>query len=133
MEIIVKQLFSKILIQNAGDSIFIPGTVVKYEEYLRANKILKQEKKKPASGTRQALGITQVAKETDSWLSSASFQETMRVMVESSTKGAIDSLDDLKSNVILGRLLPVGKVFQEKHHKHQIQPSSGNEEFTSFD
>ena len=119
MEIIVKQLFSKILIQNAGDSTFIPGTVVKYEEFLRANEQLKQEKKKIASGMRQALGITQVAKETDSRLSAASFQETMRVMVESSTKGAVDSLDDLKSNVILGRLLPVGKVFQEKHRKNQ--------------
>jgi DNA-directed RNA polymerase subunit beta' len=128
MEIIVKQLFSKILIQNAGESTFIPGTVVKYEEFFKANKKLKQEKKKPATGVRQALGITQVAKETDSRLSAASFQETMRVMVESSTKGAIDSLDDLKSNVILGRLLPVGKVFQEKHRKSLILEQEMQEE-----
>ena len=104
--------------------------MVKYEEYLKANQELKKEKKRLASGVRQALGITQVAKETDSRLSAASFQETMRVMVESSTKGAIDSLDDLKSNVILGRLLPVGKVFQEKHQRlDSIEDPTSIEEY----
>ena len=71
-------------------------------------------KKAPAKGKRLALGLTQIAKESDSWLSSASFQETIRVMVENSLKGSIDNLTDLKSNVIIGRLLPVGEIFKQK-------------------
>lgn len=58
--------------------------------------------------------MTHIAKETDSWLSSASFQETIRVMVDNSLKGAIDPLNDLKSNVIIGRLLPVGEIYKNK-------------------
>ena len=58
--------------------------------------------------------MTHIAKETDSWLSSASFQETIRVMVDNSLKGAVDTLSDLKSNVIIGRLLPVGEIFKAK-------------------
>jgi len=59
--------------------------------------------------------LTNIAKETDSWLSAASFQETIRVMVASSLKGSIDKLSDLKSNVIIGRLLPVGEIYRKDH------------------
>jgi hypothetical protein len=61
------------------------------------------------------LGLTTIAKETDSRLSAASFQETVRVMVEASLKGAIDTLSDLKSNVIIGRLLPVGENYRKQN------------------
>ena len=57
--------------------------------------------------------LTNIAKESDSWLSSASFQETIRVMVGASLRGAIDTLSDLKSNVIIGRLLPVGEIYRK--------------------
>ncbi|UFX82528.1 DNA-directed RNA polymerase subunit beta' [Candidatus Absconditicoccus praedator] len=115
MEIIVKQLFSKVLIDDSGDSALVPGSVVSYESYLKINEELTAEGKKPASGERLALGLTQIAKESESWLSSASFQETMRIMVDSSTKGAIDQLHDLKSNVIIGRLLPLGDVYRNEY------------------
>jgi len=59
--------------------------------------------------------LTNIAKETDSWLSAASFQETIRVMVSASLKGSIDELSDLKSNVIIGRLLPVGEIYRKDH------------------
>lgn len=62
--------------------------------------------------------MTQIAKETDSWLSSASFQETIRVMVDNSLKGSIDNLTDLKSNVIIGRLLPVGEIYKQRLEEH---------------
>jgi DNA-directed RNA polymerase subunit beta' len=81
MEIIVKQLFSKVFIEDSGDSRFIPGTYVKYEDFLKKNEELTREKKTLAKGKRMALGLTTIAKETDSWLSAASFQETIRVMV----------------------------------------------------
>ena len=114
METIVKQLFSKVLIEDAGNSSFVPGTIIKYEEFLAKNRELEEQGKQAARGERLALGLTQVAKESDSWLSAASFQETIRVMVEASTKWAIDHLSDLKANVIIGRLLPVGEIFRKQ-------------------
>jgi len=101
MEIIVKQLFSKVFVEDSGDSSFIPGTYVKYEDFLKKNEELAREKKTLAKGQRMALGLTTIAKETDSWLSAASFQETIRVMVGASLRGAIDTLSDLKANVII--------------------------------
>jgi DNA-directed RNA polymerase subunit beta' len=115
MEVIIKQLFSKVVIEDTGNSSFVPGSLVKYEEFAKVNEQLKAEGKILAKGIRLALGLTNIAKETDSWLSAASFQETIRVMVEASTKGSVDRLDDLKSNVILGRLLPVGNEFRKRY------------------
>ena len=115
METIVKQLFSKVMIEDAGNSSFVPGTIVKYENMLSVNKDLEANGKQPARWERLALGLTQVSKESESWMSAASFQETIRVMVEASTRWAIDPLSDLKANVIIGRLLPVGKIYQEQY------------------
>jgi len=115
IEVVVKQLFSKVFIEDSGNSSFIPGIYVKYEEFIKVNRELEAEGKKAAKGRRLALGLTNIAKETDSWLSAASFQETIRVMVASSLKGSIDKLSDLKSNVIIGRLLPVGEIYRKEH------------------
>ncbi|MEI7919090.1 MAG: hypothetical protein WCH65_02510 [bacterium] len=115
IEVVVKQLFSKVFIEDSGNSSFIPGIFVKYEEFIKVNRELEAEGKKAAKGKRLALGLTNIAKETDSWLSAASFQETIRVMVGSSLKGSIDKLSDLKSNVIIGRLLPVGEIYRKDH------------------
>ena len=115
IEVVVKQLFSKVFIEDSGNSSFIPGTYIKYEEFIKVNKELEADGKKAAKGKRLALGLTNIAKETDSWLSAASFQETIRVMVASSLKGSIDKLSDLKSNVIIGRLLPVGEIYRKDH------------------
>ena len=121
METIVKQLFSKVMVEDAGESSLIPGTIVKYEQFLEINKNLEENGKQAATGERLALGLTQVAKESESRMSSASFQETIRVMVEASTKGQIDPLSDLKANVIIGRLLPVGSIYQETYKKSKEQ------------
>lgn len=120
METVVKQLFSKVMISDAGNSSFIPGTLVKYEDFLRVNEDLVMQGKQPAVGERMALWLTNIAKESDSWMSAASFQETVRVMVEASVRGAIDQLDDLKSNVIIGNLLPVGDQYK-KTYLQQLQ------------
>ena len=111
VEVIIKQLFSKVFIYDAGESSFVPGTHAKYEEVMKINKDLVANGKKPCVYMRLVLGLTSIAKETDSWLSSASFQETIRVMVDASLKGSVDTLNDLKSNVIIGRLLPIGQEF----------------------
>ncbi|GHW02823.1 DNA-directed RNA polymerase subunit beta' [candidate division SR1 bacterium] len=115
MEIVVKQLFSKVFIEDSGDSSFIPGTYIKYEDFIKKNEELVSQKKKKAEGKRMALGLTTIAKETDSWLSAASFQEMIRVMVGASLRGAVDNLTDLKSNVIIGRLLPIGENYRNMH------------------
>lgn len=115
IEVIVKQLFSKVFIEDSGDTSFIPGTYIKYEEFIKTNEVLEQQGKTLAKGKRLALWLTNIAKETDSWLSAASFQETIRVMVGASLKGAIDTLSDLKSNVIIGRLLPIGEIYRKKY------------------
>jgi DNA-directed RNA polymerase subunit beta' len=115
IEVVMKQLFSRVYIEDSGDTSFVPGTHIKYEEFMQVNKKLEQEGKKPAVGKRIALGLTNIAKGTDSWLSAASFQETIRVMVGASLRGAIDDLSDLKANVIIGRLLPVGEKYRKKY------------------
>ena len=117
METIVKQLFSKVMVEDAGESSMIPGTIVKYEEFLAVNEDLLANNKQAATWERLALWLTQVAKESESRMSSASFQETIRVMVEASTKWQIDPLSDLKANVIIGRLLPVWTIYKEKYEK----------------
>lgn len=115
IELVIKQLFSKVFIEDVGDSSFVPGTYVKFEEYREVCKELTKTGGKLPKARRLILGLTQIAKETDSRLSAASFQETIRVMVSSSLEGSIDTLNDLKSNVIIGRLLPLGKEYRENY------------------
>ena len=111
MEIVVKQMFSKIFVEDAWDTSFVPWSTVNYEEYLRVNIMMELHDKQQASWTRMVQWLTQTAKEGEWFLAAASFQETVRVMVDNSLKWAIDELSDLKSNVILGRLLPIGSNF----------------------
>lgn len=113
MEIVVKQMFSRFLVESGWDSSFVPWSIVSYEEYLTVCTHLSSQWKDLPQGQRLIFGLTQVAKEWASWLSAASFQETVRVMVENSLKGSIDELSDLKSNVILGRPLPIGSNFRQ--------------------
>lgn len=115
IEVVIKQLFSKVFVEDSWESSFIPGTYAKYEDFIKINDQLLAEGKKAAKWRRLALGLTNIAKETDSWLSAASFQETIRVMVSASLKWSIDELSDLKSNVIIGRLLPVGEIYRKDH------------------
>lgn len=115
IEVVVKQLFSKVFIQDSWETSFIPWTRVKYEHFVKVNNELVAQWRRPAKWIRLALWLTNIAKETDSWLSAASFQETIRVMVGASLRGAIDDLSDLKANVIIWRLLPVWEIYRNKN------------------
>lgn len=130
VEVIIKQLFSKVFIFDAGDSSFVPGTHAKYEEVIKVNAGLVAAGKKPCVYARLVLGLTSIAKETDSWLSSASFQETIRVMVDASLKGSVDTLNDLKSNVIIGRLLPIGEEFVARAEQKALDLAMAQEQIT---
>lgn len=113
IEIIVKQMFSKVRIIEPGDTEFLPGQIVDIMKYNRINREAVADKKDPSHGERILLGLTRIAFHTDSWLSAASFQETIRVLVDASVTKRIDTLDGLKENVILGRLINAGHVFRK--------------------
>jgi DNA-directed RNA polymerase subunit beta' len=108
LEIIVRQMFSRVQIEDAGDSDFVTGDVVSKLAVVEANEALTSEGKSPAQYTQLLLGITKASLSTDSFLSAASFQDTTRVLIGAATSGKIDRLYGLKENVILGRKIPVG-------------------------
>ncbi|QQR83491.1 DNA-directed RNA polymerase subunit beta' [Candidatus Peregrinibacteria bacterium] len=118
IEIIVKQMFSKVRIIHPGDTPFLAGEIVTVSAFELANKELENKaNKEPATGERLLLGISRVAIMTNSWLSAASFQETIRVLVEAATTKMVDNLRGLKENVIIGKLIPAGKIYQKMMSK----------------
>lgn len=108
LEIIVRQMFSRVQIEDAGDSEFVTGDIVSKLAVVEANDALTAEGKQPAKFNQLLLGITKASLSTDSFLSAASFQDTTRVLIGAATSGRVDKLFGLKENVILGRKIPVG-------------------------
>ena len=108
VEIIVKQMLSKVKIEDAGDSSFLPGSLVGKRDFEIEAQRLEEEGKAIPVATQELLGITKASLATDSFLSAASFQETTRVLTEASIKGKVDTLMGLKENVIIGKLIPAG-------------------------
>lgn len=115
IELIVRQMFSRVRVLDKGDTEFFPGDIVDIITFNTENEKLLSQGKKPGIGERLLLGITKISLHTESWLSSASFQETVRVLVESSVSGRIDKLKELKENVIIGRLIPAGDQYKRIH------------------
>ncbi len=115
IEIIIRQMFSRIMVKDPGDTELLPGEIVTRSEFILANSSLPKGKK-PAVGEEMLLGITKVSLTTDSWLSAASFQETARVLIQAATTGQVDHLRGLKENVIIGRLIPAGTGFKKYYH-----------------
>ncbi|MEI7619974.1 MAG: DNA-directed RNA polymerase subunit beta' [Candidatus Falkowbacteria bacterium] len=117
IEIIARQMFSRHLIKETGDTTLLPGEVVEEEVLFEANKLAK----KPAEALRLLLGITKTSLSTDSFLSAASFQETPRVLIEAAVSGKIDYLEGLKENVIIGCLIPSGTGYKGKKKREIYQ------------
>ncbi len=113
LEIMARQIFSRVYIKEAGDSDFLPGEVIERSRFDSANKDLKAENKKEATGEVLLLGVTKASLSTESFLSAASFQETARVLIDASISGKVDYLKGLKENVIIGRLIPAGTGFEK--------------------
>jgi DNA-directed RNA polymerase subunit beta' len=111
LEIIVRQMFSRVQIEEAGDSDFVTGDVASKLAVAEANEALVNDGKKPVQSVQLLLGITKASLSTDSFLSAASFQDTTRVLIAAATSGKVDKLYGLKENVILGRKIPVGTGF----------------------
>ncbi len=114
LEIVIRQMFSRVSIEEPGDTDFVTGDIVSKAAVLEANQKLAQEGKKPAEFSQLLLGITKVSTWADSFLSAASFQDTTRVLISAATSGKVDHLYGLKENVILGRKIPVGTGYTPK-------------------
>jgi len=108
LEIIVRQMFSRVQVEDPGDSSFVTGDIVSKAAVVEANDELEVLSKEPVVYTQLLLGITKVSIWSDSFLSAASFQDTTRVLINAAVSGRIDRLYGLKENVIIGRKIPVG-------------------------
>jgi DNA-directed RNA polymerase subunit beta' len=113
VEVIIRQMLSRISVENQGDSNLLTGEVVSREEFETINEGLVAKGKEAAEGKAAILGITKVALSTESFLSAASFIETARVLINASIEGKEDHLKGLKENVIIGRLIPAGSGFRK--------------------
>ena len=118
IEVIVRQMLKKIRIENAGDTPFLPGSLVDVLDFEDVNEQVEAEGKTPADGKRIILGITKSALATNSFLSAASFQETTKVLTDAAIHGKIDPLIGLKENVIIGKLIPAGTGMKRYRNTH---------------
>ncbi|MFA5318310.1 MAG: DNA-directed RNA polymerase subunit beta', partial [Patescibacteria group bacterium] len=116
-EIIVRQMFSRVLVKDPGDTDLLPGEIVEIGIFDKTNRKTKSANKKQATGDCLLMGMTKASLTTNSFLSAASFQETARVLIDAAVTGKIDPLDGLKENVIIGRLIPVGTGFNVRKKK----------------
>ncbi len=108
IEVIVRQMLQKVEIDDVGETELLQGEQIDRSEMDEINVRAVEEGKKPASGHPVLLGITKASLQTRSFISAASFQETTRVLTEAAVHGKVDTLDGLKENVIVGRLIPAG-------------------------
>jgi hypothetical protein len=119
IEVIIKQMFSRRKIKHPGDTRFSQGDIVPQNELLSENEAMRQAGKEEAKAEPLLLGITEVSLSRKSFLSSASFQHTTRMLIQNALRGTEDELSGLKENVIIGRLIPAGSGF-EGSEKYRI-------------
>jgi DNA-directed RNA polymerase subunit beta' len=108
VELIVRQMFRRVHVVDAGDTTFLPGENIDRVKFKKENDRVLAEGGQPAAGRQMLMGITKASLATDSWLSAASFQETTRVLTEAALEAKVDPLVGLKENVIIGKLIPAG-------------------------
>ncbi len=108
IEVIVRQMLQKVEITDAGDTTLLAGELLDRTEFLQINEKAVLENLRPAQGKAVLQGITKASLQTRSFISAASFQETTRVLTEAAVSGKVDTLEGLKENVIVGRLIPAG-------------------------
>ncbi len=109
IEIVIKQMFSKVTIEESGDTEFLTGELVTRDSFDEANAEVLAKGGTPATGQLTLLGITKSSLATDSFLSAASFIQTSSVLTDAASSGKVDKLLGLKENVIIGRLIPTGE------------------------
>jgi DNA-directed RNA polymerase subunit beta' len=120
-------MFSRVQIEDQGDSDFVTGDVVSKLAVANANEQLEKDGKDLVVANQLLLGITKASLATDSFLSAASFQDTTRVLIAAATSGKVDTLYGLKENVILGRKIPVGTGYRSAE-EIKAEEAEANEE-----
>jgi len=128
IEIIVRQMFSRVRIKESGDTTLIVGEVIEKGKFRRENIKAKRDGKTPAKAVQLLLGTSTVALTTESFLSAASFMQTMRVLTAASIEAKEDRLRGLKENVIIGRLVPAGTGYRKEYIKKLSSEEEGEEE-----
>jgi DNA-directed RNA polymerase subunit beta' len=108
IEVVVRQMMRRVKVTGVGDTEFILEEQVDRTKFEETNQAIVAQGGRPATGEPLILGITKASLSTESWVSAASFQETTKVLTDSSIQGAVDRLKGLKENVIMGRLIPAG-------------------------
>ncbi|OYW83813.1 hypothetical protein B7Z17_05095 [Candidatus Saccharibacteria bacterium 32-49-10] len=132
LEIIVRQMFSRVQVEDPGDSSFVTGDIVSKAAVVEANAVLAEEGKELVGYTQLLLGITKVSIWSDSWLSAASFQDTTRVLINAAISGRADRLHGLKENVIIGRKIPVGTGAEDYIHEDDKEVAANIAEDIDF-
>jgi len=122
-EIVIRKMLSKVQITKSGGSTMLPGELMDRLQLLHMNEILISEGKEPASGVPVLLGVTKAALSTDSFLSAASFQHTIKVLAGAAIEGKEDRLYGLKENVIIGKLIPAGTGFHTYQDRELVAPN----------
>lgn len=117
IEVIIRQMFSRVRVKDAGGTNLLDGATMEKDQFLQANKEARKAGRKQAIAQPLILGISKVALSTESFLSAASFMETVRVLIKAVTEGRIDKLRGLKENVIIGKLIPAGTGFHRSKEK----------------
>ena len=108
IEVIVRQMLQKVEVTDVGETSFIKGEQLDRIEFEEKNAAYEAEGLRPATVIPVLLGITKASLQTKSFISAASFQETTRVLTDAAVNGKVDTLEGLKENVIVGRLIPAG-------------------------
>ncbi len=122
IEIIVRQMLSRVQVEEPGDSLFVTGEILPRQTIVDENVILEADGKKGATYTQLLLPVTKISLSADSFLSAASFQDTTRVLIAAAVRGKTDKLRGLKENVIIGRLIPVGTGFRVEDDDASAEP-----------
>ncbi|MCI0542735.1 DNA-directed RNA polymerase subunit beta' [bacterium] len=113
LEVIVRQMFSRRVIRDAGDTRFNVGQTVENSPLVEENMRIKEEGGTEAKGDMVVLGMTEISLTTKSFLSAAAFQNTSRILIDAAVRGAVDDLTGLKENILIGRLIPAGTGFRK--------------------
>lgn len=134
LEIIIRQMFSRVQVEDPGDGRFVTGDIVSKAAVVESNQKLAEEGKSLIAYTQLLLGITKVSIWSDSFLSAASFQDTTRVLINAAITGRVDKLQGLKENVIIGRKIPVGTGARKEDEQNESENyDSISEEIDSID
>jgi len=127
IEVVVRQMFSRVKIKESGDTRFSIGETVEKGAFLEENLKVRKNGGKTGKAIQLLMGITNVALTSGSFLSAASFMQTMRVLTAAAVDGREDKLRGLKENVIIGRLIPAGTGYRKEYIK-KLERGGGEDE-----